>query len=612
MKKTRYQANRFLVALLLTLNPTAGIAQPALLQPRTGEILSGATLADRDVFFRGLTSFDHSFTLAEGLGPVINNASCSTCHFGPAPGGRGNSGSFGPVTHFGSVSSQGVFDPLIALGGSLLQERPAENLMHCAESIPPQANHQVRRFAIAAFGVGLIDAIPDSAILHHEQYPPSPRVSGRAHLSVPLEGPPNTRVGRFGWKAQIATLLSFSATAARDEMGITNRLLPTEAAPNGDPARLQQCDTVADPEDNPTPGVRSYIDQITDFQRLLSAPPQTPATGMLGETIFHQIGCADCHIPSFQTGNDPSLHPLVRGRVARAYSDFLLHDMGTAGDGIAQGSAARNEMRTAPLWGLQATGGANLWHDGTSSSLDAAILRHGSPGSEATFAATNYQSLSAADKQRLQRFLNSLGQREFDHSGDALINSNDWNAFRACYAQATQITRDDVCAISDIDSNGDVGAQDAATFAEAFEGPESYDCDCNGTNDLIDILNGAPTPQYNPTVLATCGWPRILTLNGWRVSPGQPMSLSIHAQQGDLLILVGGIDGRGRGGRALTSCFDIRNPVILGNTIAPYTGYNTISIPTPVTMPNVKIWVQLFIWRSGMLLKTAVTELDIR
>ena len=161
-----------------------------------------------------------------------------------------------------------------------------------------------------------------------------------AHMVAALEDPMGAplRVGRFGWKSQVATVLTFSADAALNEMGLTNRFLMDDNDPNGiDPPVLMDCDTVLDPEDTPDGQGFDFVDRVTHFQRFLAQPPQTPRSGMTGEGTFDSIGCADCHHTQFTTADDPSLEDALRDQTIQPYSDFLLHNMGTLGDGIVQG-----------------------------------------------------------------------------------------------------------------------------------------------------------------------------------------------------------------------------------------------------------------------------------
>ena len=236
----------------------------------------------------------------------------------------------------------------LSFGGSLFQQQAIDE--DCAEVVPPQANVTTLRVTNGMLGYGLVEAILDADILALESSPPG--VSGRAHMVEAFEAPGVPRVGRFGWKAQVPTLLTFSADAALNEIGLTNRFLMTENDPNGiNPPTLAECDTVADPEDGPDGNGDHFIDRVALFQRLLAQPPQTPKNGMTGETIFNTIGCADCHHPSYVTSNDMAVPEVLRGQAIRPYSDFLLHDMGLAADFIPDGAATDREIKTPPLWG---------------------------------------------------------------------------------------------------------------------------------------------------------------------------------------------------------------------------------------------------------------------
>src|SRR2546425_397209 len=184
------------------------------------------------------------------------------------------------------------------------------------------------------------------------------KAKGRSSTSRTAAGatPPPTaalRVGRFGWKAQEPDVIGFSAGAAFNEIGITNMFHPVENAPNGNTGQLAVCDTVPDPEDQPDAQGYHFFDRINDFQRFMTAPPQTPKFGMSGERIFNNIGCANCHVASYTTSNNPNLEDPIRNKAVRPYSDFLLHDMGALNDSIAHDGAGMNEMKTPPLWCLR-------------------------------------------------------------------------------------------------------------------------------------------------------------------------------------------------------------------------------------------------------------------
>ena len=334
-------------------------------QPRMGDPVPDLTVKQLDAFFVGMTAYDRIFDEHDGAGPLHNRLQCSSCHAVPAMGGS----SHFVVFRAGFLDDDGNFDPLTEFGGSLFHRRAFTP--ECEEVIPAEANIMAERVSNGMFGYGLVEAIADADILALADPGDldGDGISGRAHLIEPLESPGAPRVGRFGWKAQVATILSFSAIAARDEIGLTNRLLPEENDPNGIfPPNLGDpdfCDEVPDPEDNLGWGdglSKEYIDVVTDFQRYLAGPPQTPKSGMTGEVIFNDLGCAECHVTTFVTADDPNLEDALRNKTIHPYCDFLLHDMGDGADFIASGDAGVREMRTNPLWGVR--GRRNFWHTG--------------------------------------------------------------------------------------------------------------------------------------------------------------------------------------------------------------------------------------------------------
>ena len=281
---------------------------------------------------------------------------------------------------------------------------------------------------------------------------------GRVHMVQPIEDPAGPmRVGRFGWKGGIATVDSFSLDAALNEMGLTSRFLPMDNAPNGDLALLGVCDTVPDPEDQPDPMGFTRTDRFTDFQRFLAAPAQTPRAGMAGEGVFAAIGCADCHVPSYTTGTVAEAG--LSGQQIQPYSDFLLHDVGTLGDGIVEGDATETEMMTRPLWGLAQRG--SYLHDGRASggtfedNVEAAILAH---GGTAQPSADAYAALSAADQVSLMTFLASLGRAEFDWDTNNSLDEFDWFFLEPLATgpdPTVPVGADSPAAVADVDRDGD-------------------------------------------------------------------------------------------------------------------------------------------------------------
>ena len=397
----------FLPLLVLPLGLLAQVPPPPPNQspapaPAAGQLggpLSGLGAADRAAFADGFAAFAQRENADSGLGPIFNDVSCIACHGNPAPGGGGRRA----VTRFGRATN-GLFDPLEHLGGSLLQDRALRPDLR--ETIPAEANVVARRITTPLFGAGLIEAIPDATLRALAAKPGKPDgVKGRAALVRDVASGAE-RVGRFGWKAQQATLTAFSADAYANEMGVTNRFFRADNAPNGDLGRLDRADRILDPEDDVDPATgKADLDRVADYMRLIAAPARsgptdTPAVRG-GQTLFNTINCVACHVPSLQTG--PSKIAALANRSVALYSDLLLHDMGALGDGIAQGAAGPREMRTAPLWGL---GRRNVYlHDGRAATLDAAIRAH---DGEAAGSRARYVRLGATQQQQLLAFLRSL------------------------------------------------------------------------------------------------------------------------------------------------------------------------------------------------------------
>lgn len=375
----------------------SGLVSAQVVAPRLpfGQPLPGLTVEETAAFIAGRDDFVKVETPETGLGPLFNGRSCVQCHGGPAPGGASPIN----VTRFGR-NVDGAFDPLEALGGSLLQRFAIPGVR--PERVPPEANVVAQRQSTPLWGMGLIEAIPDAAIREGETRAKPDGVRGRAATVIDgVSG--NPRVGRFGWKAQVATVLAFSADAYRNEMGITNRFFPTENAPNGNAAAIAAFVHVG-PEDvvDPSTG-RGDIDSVADFMRFLAPPPQLAPTpsSRAGEALFASVGCALCHTPTMTTGRHPSA--ALDRKPVPLYSDLLLHDMGALSDGIAQDDARPNEMKTPPLWGLRTS--APYLHDGRAPTLDEAIRQH---DGEARRIRDRYLGLDATQRQQVLDFLGTL------------------------------------------------------------------------------------------------------------------------------------------------------------------------------------------------------------
>ena len=392
------RACRSVVAVLAVAVPSA-LLTAQLRPPVPGDPLPGVTPVQFEEFRLGLDDFLEVETPEEGLGPAFNGTSCAGCHSVPAIGGAGTIAE----VRAGRRDAAGRFQALDATGETLfhLFSIPTHG---CQPILPADVTIFARRVPIPLFGAGLVEAIPDETLIALEDPFDRDRdgVSGRA-ARVQDEASGEARIGRFGWKAQHATLLAFSGDAYRNEMGITNDIFSREAAYGVSAERMRVCDPIPEPEDirDPRTGRRG-VDNFTSFMQLLApvARDISNETTRVGEAVFGAIGCAVCHRPALTTG--PSADPLFNRRVVPLFSDLLLHDVGT-GDGIVQASGAENEIRTPALWGLRLR--RPLLHDGSAATIDEAIRRH---ASEADLARRGFDNLTGPDREALLAFLRSL------------------------------------------------------------------------------------------------------------------------------------------------------------------------------------------------------------
>jgi CxxC motif-containing protein (DUF1111 family) len=285
-------------------------------------------------------------------------------------------------------------------------------------------NNVIFRIPTPVFGAGLIEQIPDAAILANQASNTSQKQSlgirGKANVQVAgnaITGSTNNNgndgtIARFGWKAQNQSLLLFSGEAYNVEMGITNELFQSERD------QTPECQFASVPNDVQNMDATTVLESVTaienfaNFQRFLAPPTPSPSTPggaasiANGRSLFGSVGCALCHTPALNTGPLATV-PALRNKTANLFSDLLVHDMGTGlADGVTQGQAGPREFRTAPLWGL----GQRVFflHDGRTSDLVRAIREHASSGSEANGVVSNFNNLSESRKQDLLNFLRSL------------------------------------------------------------------------------------------------------------------------------------------------------------------------------------------------------------
>ena len=388
-------------ALLGSLLTTAALAAVPFAQapPAPGDPLPGLTPAEFELFSIGLEDFLEVEDAEEGLGPAFNGTSCGGCHNVPAVGG------ISPVAELraGRVDASGTYSDFDPDAGSLFQlfSIPTHG---CQVVIPATANVIARRVPIPLFGAGLVEAIPDETLLALADPLDLDRdgVSGRAGIVEDVESG-EMRVGRFGWKSQHATLITFGADAYRNEMGITSDLFPLEQSFGIDPELMRLCDPIPDPEDIEDRATgRRGIDNFEVFMQFLAPVGRGPVDDQVraGELVFDAVGCAACHVPSLQTGADTN--PLFDRKSVALYSDLLLHDVAT-GDGIGQPPAAPNEVRTPALWGLRFR--RPLLHDGRAADVTAAIQAH---DAEAALSREGFDGLTDTARAALLAFLGSL------------------------------------------------------------------------------------------------------------------------------------------------------------------------------------------------------------
>jgi len=412
-----------------------------------GGPLDGVTDHENEYFLAGKEEFEEAEEVAEGLGPTLNLDSCGGCHSQPAIGGT--SPAINPQVAFATArGGRDVVPPFLSADGPVREARfirnpdgSADGGVHALFTITGRdgagacqisqpdfakevANKNVSfRIPTPTFGLGLVEQIPDSAILMNMAANGAAKsvlgIRGRANFAVDgrtISGQTNRNgndgtIARFGWKAQNKSLLLFSGEAYNVEMGISNELFQNERDETANCLIASHPNSVTHPEADATIDAFSAIEKFAFFMRLLAPPaasPDTPggaASITNGKTVFNSAGCAFCHTPSFTTGN--SAVAALRNQTVRLYSDLLVHDMGLGlADGVSQGQAGPREFRSAPLWGL----GQRVYflHDGRTSDLAAAIRAHQSIGSEANGVIQNFLGLTESQKQDLYNFLRSL------------------------------------------------------------------------------------------------------------------------------------------------------------------------------------------------------------
>ena len=374
--------------VLLAVALLGGCAAAEAKRPRSGyaDKLGGAvpglSPAQLAQFKRGKAKFSRLFTPQTGLGPLFNDNSCRVCHGEGASGGHSER----TVTLAGAMLNGGP-SLLEHVGGPMIQDRAVTG--HAIERVPREATSLSHRISPPVWGLGLVEAIPEQALL--AQMAPNDEkfalgVRGIANWE-------NGEIGRFGMKAQKSTMKAFTEQAFSWELGISTPGKLEDPLPNAPPAKPKTPDISED----------ELLD-VAFYQRYLGAPPRGPITREVevGERVFKGIGCIHCHTPTHTTG--PNDIGIVEGLEVAAYSDFLLHVMDEdLADQMVQGASTGQMWRTSPLWGLRLR--KKYLHDGRATDLDEAIQLH---GGEATKVVQQYSAVSDRERLALRAFLNSL------------------------------------------------------------------------------------------------------------------------------------------------------------------------------------------------------------
>jgi len=419
--------------------------------PGAGDPIAGLTKSELTFFAAGKDEFVEEEGVGDGLGPRFNLDSCAGCHTQPAAGGTSpaQNPQVAVATAFGA---RNVVPPFITLTGPVREARfkfkpdgtrdggvhalfvisgrkddsgdaRGCNIEQDNFAVELSRHNVIFRIPTPLFGAGLIEQIPDRAILGNL----SANTSRKSALGIfgrvsRISGNPNNNgndgtIARFGWKAQNKSLLLFSGEAYNVEMGITNDLFQTERDESPRCQFAVHPNSVTNTDGATGLDTVSAIEKFSLFMRFLAPPTPSPDTpgGSLsiakGQRAFKAIGCAYCHTLTLRTGN--AAVAALRDQEVNLFSDLALHQMGPGlADNILQGEAQGDEFRTAPLWGL----GQRIFflHDGRTTDLIEAIRAHASGGnsrfgpSEANGVINNFNALPENAKQDLLNFLRSL------------------------------------------------------------------------------------------------------------------------------------------------------------------------------------------------------------
>lgn len=394
-------------------------------------------------FFRqSWVSAPSSTTLRDGLGPYYNAIACASCHFKDGRGrppmfdgelGRGlllrlsiagtdpHGGPLGDPVYGAQLQDNAILGPTIkgqisityqtisetfADGTIVLLQKPIYTVNNPGYGPLAPGVMISPRIANQIIGLGLLEAVPDATFLSFADEADSngDGISGRPNYVYDIESN-SQKLGRFGWKANQPTVKQQVAAAFLNDMGITSYTFPNDYCPPG-------VDCGAIPNGGTPEITDDTFDRVVLYSRALAVPIRRkyddPAV-LRGKQLFNDINCAACHKPKMQTGSSYFITGYANQTI-RPYTDLLLHDMG---EGLADNApdylASGSEWRTPPLWGIglvqTVNGHTNFMHDGRARNLTEAILWHGGEGQVAK---DKFKKLSAAEREDLLTFLNSL------------------------------------------------------------------------------------------------------------------------------------------------------------------------------------------------------------
>ncbi len=381
----------------------------------------------------------------QGLGPTFNAQSCSSCHLkdgrGAPPENEGDPfvgllvrvslpGKQGqpsvPVPHYGDQIQHRAIPGVPAEATVVLTrekkkgsypdgtffelESPRYAIANPAFGALPANVLMSPRVAPVVFGMGLLEAIPEEALLAREDPTDSDAngISGRANRPFDIAAQ-KKRVGRFGWKANQPSVSQQNFSAFLGDLGITSPLLSAQNCQEAQEACRKSFAL-------PHPEIDAQSLRQVDVYTQLLAVPAARNTGspvfQAGLAAFRQAQCASCHVESHTTlpVGSPGVLPELAGQTIRPYTDLLLHDMGEElADGRDDFDADGREWRTPPLWGVGlvpvVNGHSRYLHDGRARSLEEAILWHGGEGARAR---DIFMAFDRSTREALLFFLGNL------------------------------------------------------------------------------------------------------------------------------------------------------------------------------------------------------------